>query len=1083
VRDRGRTSSPPDTTVSEQPIAEVGADSDIESLSGERVSARVAPVEWALYGAFFVIGALMRFWDLGSRALHHDESLHTTYSWYLWERLTGTNAGAEYHYDPMMHGPYQFHGNALMYLIFGPSVASARLNAAVCGTILFLLPFLLRRQIGRVSALILSALLAFSPAFLYYSRFTREDIYFALFTAVFFIGFMRWLDAHGRPNGHRWLYMTAAGFAACWATKESTFFILLPTLLGFLLLVVVAGYAYQFLAPRRSTRAPQTRQGQRGQAQALQQPARPPAHPLVEALGDFSRANLPAVIGAFRGVPALAWLACLGIIAAITIFLFWPVGDPVAWGFIPFAHTVPTTLHTGASVNYSTDGIFGGVQYWFLQQGEARGTQPWYYYFLVIPLYEQVGVVFGAAGLVYYFLHASQKRAGVNLALISGGLFVAFTLLTLFLGPTLPKALYELLALLMIVSGVVLLLSRPRSPLINFLLWWTVTTWGLYTFAGEKMPWLTVHIMLPTYMVAALYLGHLFTARRLSRTWIIALVGLALTAAISFRSSVALAYADGANPTEMLIYTQTSQDVPMVSNVIHQMRAARPTDSQVWADGSDSWPLVWYLHDLNPPYSFGGSESDHAGAISGVTTATSQRDAFVIVGAENHDYMRDNGGKLSLLSGYTGYEFRFRWWFPEEDYKAYENTGGLSAFLSQAIQPSTWGNLINWWATRTPFNQTDFHQWNNVYRFYVYVRSDLAPHYIPASWSQLAATPCNGDTWCKSPLQRAADDSHYTAPATTPNDVPDSQTVPAPSQALVNGSLLNQPIGVARAVAVGHDGSVYVTDSSAQRVVKLDAGGHYVTSWGGPGAANGQFGTKFPNANPMGITVGPDGNVYVSDTWNQRVQVFSPAGVFLRAFGRSNPTDAAGNILPFNAPDQFYGPRQIAVAPNGNLYVADTGNERIQVYSPRGVHLFNIGQGDHNPQTRPGYVFEPSGVAIDRHGVVYVADYWDKRVQRFTLTGAYLGQYPISGWAAQDYNEPYLAVDDNGRLFATDAPGAGNVHVNHVLELDAATGRLIHAFGGRTTGALKSPSGIAVGPNGALYIADSGTAQVFKVRP
>jgi len=1051
---------------------------------------RPSGLEWGLYGFIVLVGALMRFWDLGSRALHHDESLHATYSWYLWERLTGTNLASnpEYHYDPMMHGPYQFHGNALMYLIFGPSEGAARLNAALCGTVLIALPFLLRRQFGRVSALILSALLAFSPAFLYYSRFTREDIYFALFIAVFFIGLLRWLDARGRPNSHRWLYMTAAGFALCWATKESTFFILLPILLGFLLLVVAAGYAYQFLTPRRSMRAPHDRQssrGGRGQAVApAQQPAQPPAHPLVQALGDFSRANLPALIGAVRGVPALAWLACLAIIAAITVVLFWPVGDPVSWGFIPFANpNATTTLHTGVTVTYSTDGFFGGVQYWFLQQGEARGTQPWYYYFLVIPLYEQVGVVFGAAGLVYYFLHASQKRAGVNLALISGGLFVVFTLLTLFLGPTLPKALYELLALLMIVSGVVLLLSRPRSPLINFLLWWTVTTWGLYTFAGEKMPWLTVHIMLPTYMVAALYLGHLFTARRLSRTWIIALIGLALTAAISFRSSVALAYADGANPTEMLIYTQTSQDVPMVSNVIHQMRAARPTDSQVWADGSDSWPLVWYLHDLNPPYSFGGSESDHAGAISGVTTATSQRDAFVIVGAENHDYMRDNGGKLSLLSGYTGYEFRFRWWFPEEDYKAYENAGGLSAFLSQAIQPSTWGNLINWWATRTPFNQTDFHQWNNVYRFYVYVRSDLAPHYIPASWSQLAATPCNGDTWCKSPLQRAADDSHYTAPATTPNDVPDSQTVPAPSQALVNGSLLNQPIGVARAVAVGHDGSIYVTDSSAQRVVKLDAGGHYVTSWGGPGAANGQFGTKFPNANPMGITVGPDGNVYVSDTWNQRVQVFSPAGVFLRAFGRSNPTDAAGNILPFNAPDQFYGPRQIAVAPNGNLYVADTGNERIQVYSPRGVHLFNIGQGDHNPQTRPGYVFEPSGVAIDRHGVVYVADYWDKRVQRFTLTGTYLGQYPISGWAAQDYNEPYLAVDDNGRLFATDAPGAGNVHVNHVLELDAATGRLIHAFGGRTTGALKSPSGIAVGPNGALYIADSGTAQVFKVRP
>ena len=1060
MRDRGRTSSPPDTTVSEQPIAEVGADSDIESLSGERVSARVAPVEWALYGAFFVIGALMRFWDLGSRALHHDESLHTTYSWYLWERLTGTNAGAEYHYDPMMHGPYQFHGNALMYLIFGPSVASARLNAAVCGTILFLLPFLLRRQIGRVSALILSALLAFSPAFLYYSRFTREDIYFALFTAVFFIGFMRWLDARGRPNGHRWLYMTAAGFAACWATKESTFFILLPTLLGFLLLVVVAGYAYQFLAPRRSTRAPQTRQGQRGQAQALQQPARPPAHPLVEALGDFSRANLPAVIGAFRGVPALAWLACLGIIAAITIFLFWPVGDPVAWGFIPFAHTVPTTLHTGASVNYSTDGIFGGVQYWFLQQGEARGTQPWYYYFLVIPLYEQVGVVFGAAGLVYYFLHASQKRAGVNLALISGGLFVAFTLLTLFLGPTLPKALYELLALLMIVSGVVLLLSRPRSPLINFLLWWTVTTWGLYTFAGEKMPWLTVHIMLPTYMVAALYLGHLFTARCLSVRWIVALVGLALTAAISFRSSVALAYADGANPTEMLIYVQTAQDVPAASAVVHAL-PQQGTQQRVWMDRRETWPWVWYLRD--EPYALGGNGADaatdaDAGAVLG---AVQSRYDALLVGWPTHDYLRDHG-RLRGLAGYTAYGFKLRWWFPEGDYKAWETTG-VQGFLGQAIQPSSWGRLVAWWAARTPFNQADFDNWANVESFYVYIRNDLVPRAVPRT-----------DFWAAA--RRRAVTTSVSASSVATNDVPEARTTPVHPLLSIAGATAPRPLSVVRAVAVGKGGAIYVTDSVAQRVARFDAAGHEVAVWGSAGAGPGDFGNA--SQGPMGIAVGPKGQVYVADTWNHRVQEFTRDGRFVRAFGRPNPATGM-------AADSLFGPRQLTVAPNGNIYVADTGNERIAVYSPTGRRLFNIGAGSHGPETALGRFDEPSGVAVDAHGVVYVADYWDRRIQRFTLAGAPVGPaFAVAGWPGPlDYDEPYLAVDDKGHLFATDAP-QNNAHVPHVLELDAATGRLIRAFGAASgQGALQAPSGLAVGPDGALYIADAGSATLLKIRP
>ncbi|HTD77629.1 MAG TPA: flippase activity-associated protein Agl23, partial [Chloroflexota bacterium] len=477
-----------------------------QALTGEVVGARVSPIEWALYGAFTLIGAIMRFWDLGTRALHHDESLHATYSWYLWECLknnvwqcvTGGNPGAEYHYDPMMHGPYQFHGNALIYLVFGPTITAARMNAAICGTALIILPILLRRQLGRVAALILSGLLAFSPAFLYYSRFSREDIYFALWTAVFFVGFIRWLDARGRPGGHRWLYMAAAGLALSWATKESTYFTIIIAV-GFVVGVFAVAYAYQFLAPAR-------RFGKRGEVRDSM---------AVATLGTFSRANLPPLLAAFRGTPARAWWYSLAIIAAITLVLFWPLGDPAPWGFIPGAHTQTTTNAQGKTVNYNTDFLTGGLSYWKLQQAVQRGAQPWYYYFLVIPLYEQVAVVFGAAGLVYYFL---QKRT--RLSLLSGAAFVLFTALTLFVGPALAKGPHYGLALLMVASGVVLLVSQPRSLLINLFLWWTVMTWALYIYAGEKMPWLTLHILLPTYVIAALYLGHLFRAPRWSAKWL-----------------------------------------------------------------------------------------------------------------------------------------------------------------------------------------------------------------------------------------------------------------------------------------------------------------------------------------------------------------------------------------------------------------------------------------------------------------------------------------------------------------------------------------------------------------------------------
>jgi DNA-binding beta-propeller fold protein YncE len=297
----------------------------------------------------------------------------------------------------------------------------------------------------------------------------------------------------------------------------------------------------------------------------------------------------------------------------------------------------------------------------------------------------------------------------------------------------------------------------------------------------------------------------------------------------------------------------------------------------------------------------------------------------------------------------------------------------------------------------------------------------------------------------------------------------------------VNGAALKPPLSTIRAVAVDATGAIYLTDSTAQRVVKLDPAGHYVTAWGSPGAAPGRFGNTFgANAEqgPMGIAVGPNGHVYVADTWNHRVQEFTPGGAVVRTFGAFNP---AGGMTA----SSFFGPRQLAVAPNGNLYVADTGNERIQVYSPQGVHLFNIGAGSHNPETALGRFDEPSGVAIDKKGVVYVADYWDKRIQRFTLAGKPIAPaFPVAGWGGpNDYGEPYLAVDNKGHLFATDAPATNNTHVNHVLELDATTGRLIRAYGGATSGALIAPSGIAVGPDGALYIADVGAVKLLKVQP
>src|SRR5215210_9068547 len=94
----------------------------------------------ALFVGLVLAGFVLRIHRLGERAIHHDESLHALYSWYLY-------VGRGYVQDPMMHGPWQFHFAALIYFLFGDSDFTARLGNVLFGTALIAAPFFLRREL------------------------------------------------------------------------------------------------------------------------------------------------------------------------------------------------------------------------------------------------------------------------------------------------------------------------------------------------------------------------------------------------------------------------------------------------------------------------------------------------------------------------------------------------------------------------------------------------------------------------------------------------------------------------------------------------------------------------------------------------------------------------------------------------------------------------------------------------------------------------------------------------------------------------------------------------------------------------
>ena len=133
------------------------------------------------------------------------------------------------------------------------------------------------------------------------------------------------------------------------------------------------------------------------------------------------------------------------------------------------------------------------------------------------------------------------------------------------------------------------------------------------------------------------------------------------------------------------------------------------------------------------------------------------------------------------------------------------------------------------------------------------------------------------------------------------------------------------------------------------------------------------------------VRVENDGSVYVADTWNYRIQKFSPDGKFITMWGNSGQgTD----------PQLLYGPRGIAIDSTGRVLVTDTGNKRVLVYSPDGQYLTQFGSAG----MEAGQLDEPVGIALNNDDLVYIADTWNQRVQVFKPDATGMVFFPTTRW-------------------------------------------------------------------------------------
>jgi peptidoglycan hydrolase-like protein with peptidoglycan-binding domain/sugar lactone lactonase YvrE len=243
-------------------------------------------------------------------------------------------------------------------------------------------------------------------------------------------------------------------------------------------------------------------------------------------------------------------------------------------------------------------------------------------------------------------------------------------------------------------------------------------------------------------------------------------------------------------------------------------------------------------------------------------------------------------------------------------------------------------------------------------------------------------------------------------------------------------------------------GNIYVTDYYNKRVEIFNSSGVYQSEIGGPGGCTGDFG------NPSGIAISPlNGDVYVADSNNNCVEIFNSSGVFQSEFGGSGSSTG-----------EFSGPNGVAVDSSGNIYVVDSGNDRVEVFNSSGVYQSQFGSsGSGN-----GQLNNPYGITIDSSGKIYVADYSNDRVDIFNSSGVYQSEIGGGGSGNGQFSGPTdIAVDSSGNIYVTDL-------FNYRVQIFNSSGVYQSQFGsqGAGNGEFDGTDGLALDSSGNIFVAD-----------
>lgn len=807
-------------------------------------------------------------------------------------------------------------------------------------------------------------------------------------------------------------------------------------------------------------------------------------------------------IGALAIVTGLVWNWKRWLIAALVFY-------------VPFAFFFTTMFTNPLGL---ASGMIGSLGYWLNQQGVQRGSQPRYYYALVImPVYEYLPLIGSflamLAGLTMFWRSGQGKRKRLSALLgentpdpVEDGMQMDDAEIS-------EPAVDTVKRPVLTQPGALRRLSFPL-----FVSWWGIFNFIGYTLAGEKMPWLGTHLTVPLILLTAWYFGRVFEhtnwAVFRSRGWLylillpllgvalfqaaspflvgnspfsglerqqladfyqwlavlgVALlviylivqiiirtgfahfrrmVGVAAFAALSLltvRTALMASFINYDYANEYLVYAHGAPGIKRMMQEIEDI-SRRTTDGMNvrFAWGGNAWPVTWYFRDLTNATFFAGNPTPQA-----------LNDA-VIVYASN-----DIKARVEPLLEDRYYKFEWiRMWWPDQEYfyltgQRVINALDFSPENTQAAQIRR-GMFDIWWKRDyTTYGVAigkdySLEHWPVAESFSLYVRKDVAAQvWNLGSGEGTVLNPLENQVVnvCTSNWQQKAADVVFR---------------------LADGTEMNHPLDVA--VDDAND-RVYIAEEFNNRVSVFDKAGNYLTSIQG---GQGDFIESLTR--PNGVAVAPNGNLYIADTWNYLIREFTAEGSLVTSWGQPLQEGALAETDP---KDGFWGPRDVAIDGEGNVYVADTGNKRVRVYDASGNYLRDIGSAGSDL----GQLDEPSGLAIDRvEQRLYVADTWNQRVSVFNLDGSPQFAFAVRGWYEDLGNRPYLALDAVRHLIYVTDPDAGRVLVYDLQ------GNCVGSFGQPSDTPVDSTQfdtigGIATDSDGNVYVADASAGRLLKFAP